>query len=572
MSFSSRRSFMIRAGWAAAASACTLAEGAGARTREGSRADAPPELQSLVAPERKNVVDSMTSEDIPGAAVCLIHEGKAWIEGFGVTDRISNRRVSAETIFSIQSTSKNITATAIMLAVQRGLLELDQPITAYLPDFTVQDRFEPVPQQKMTLRHLLSHRAGFTHEAPIGNNYEPAFPDFEAHVRSISQTWLRYPVGDRYRYSNLGFDLAGYILQIRSGMPFAEWLQTMLFEPLGMSDSTAATDVYVRRQDRAVGHEKGYSTVPLKTPLIPSGGVYTSARDMASYCEFHLNRGKAGGRAILQEELWDEMHGFSLGGDYSLGVIRTELRYGDTAVRMLSHRGGGFGFGSVFDYCPEAGLAWVALFNRPVSAAYRFGEGLVEAFLIRRYGARRPRLPSGDLAPIAPTQQQLRQFVGTYVGRNSSTDIRLQNQNLGLQAGSRFRPLRFVSPDEAFVESSKAETATYQYFAADQLKPAHFECSIGEDSLDYNDGGQDVAGPDNPAWDSFLGQYQIYQWGRPSQSVTIVRKNGYLYLNHIRLITELEQGLFFTSDGEAVDFRRGHATWGNIRLRRVRGA
>ena len=190
MSFSSRRSFVIRAAWTAAASFCTGGERAVAR--EGaSRADLPPALQSLVAPERRNIVESMAREDIPGAAVCLIHQGKAWIEGFGVTDRASNRRVSTDTIFSIQSTSKNFTATAIMLAVQRGLLDLDQPITTYLSDFTVQSRFEREPQQKMTLRHLLSHRAGFTHEAPVGNNYEPAFPDFEAHVRSISQTWLR---------------------------------------------------------------------------------------------------------------------------------------------------------------------------------------------------------------------------------------------------------------------------------------------------------------------------------------------------------------------------------------------
>jgi Beta-lactamase len=423
----------------------------------------------------------------------------------------------------------------------------------------------------MTLRHLLSHRAGFTHEAPVGNNYEPAFPDFDAHVRSISQTWLRYPVGERYRYSNLGFDLAGYILQVRSGMPFAEWLRTMLFEPLGMRDSTAATDTYVRHQDRAVGHETGY-TVPLETPLIPSGGVYTSARDMAVYCQFHLNRGKAGGRVILQEELWNEMHGFSFGGDYGLGVIRTELRHGDTAIRLLSHRGGGFGFGCVFDYCPQAGLAWVALFNRPVSAAYRFGEGLVQAALARRYGVRKPRMPSGDLAPIELTQEQLRQFVGNYIGRNIAADIKLQGQTLGMQAGSTFKPMQFISPREAFVESSDADTVTYRYSAAGHLEPAHFECSIGEDSLDYNDGVQDVDGPDKPAWTPFLGQYRIYQWGRILESVTIHRENGYLYLDRVRLIVELEPGLFFTSDGEAVDFRHGEPTWKNIRLRRVTGA
>jgi CubicO group peptidase (beta-lactamase class C family) len=562
---------MIRAGWAAAASVCALGQRAVAR--EGaSPAGAPPELQALLAPERRNVIESMAREDIPGAAICLIHRRKAWIEAFGVTDRRSNRRVSTNTVFSIQSTSKNFTATAIMLAVQHGLLDLDQPITDYLSDFTVQSRFEPMPQQKMTLRHLLSHRAGFTHEAPVGNNYEPAFPDFEAHVRSIAQTWLRHPVGERYRYSNLGFDLAGYILQVRSGMPFAAWLKTMLFEPLGMTDSTAATDIYVRRQDRAAGHEKGYTTVPLKTPLIPSGGVYTSARDMAAYCQFHLNRGMADGRVILQEALWNEMHGFSFGGDYGLGVIRTELRYGNTSIRLLGHRGGGFGFGCVFDYCPQAGLAWVALFNRPVSAAYRLGEGLIETALTQRYGARKPRLPSEDLAPIEPTPARLRQIVGNYVGRNITADIQLKGQSFGMQVGSSFKPMQFISPSESFIAGVDGDAVTYQYFTAGELEPAHFECSKGEDSLDYNDGAQDVVGPDKPAWTAFLGQYRIYQWGNASESVTIHRKNGYLYLDHIRLIVELEPGLFFTSDGEAVDFRHGEPTWKNIRLRRVTGA
>jgi CubicO group peptidase (beta-lactamase class C family) len=562
---------MIRAGWTAAASVCALGQRAGAR--EGaSPAGAPPELQSLIAPERRNVIESMAREEIPGAALCLIRDRKAWIEGFGVTGRRSNRRVSTDTIFSIQSTSKNFTATAIMLAVQQGLLDLDQPITDYLSDFTVQSRFEQMPQQKMTLRHLLSHRAGFTHEAPVGNNYEPAFPDFEAHVRSIGQTWLRYPVGERYRYSNLGFDLAGYILQVRSGMPFAQWLKTMLFEPLGMMNSTAATDIYVRHQDRAAGHEKGYTTVPLKTPLIPSGGVYTSARDMAAYCQFHLDRGKADGRVILREALWNEMHGFPFGGDYGLGVIRAEVRYGDTSIRLLGHRGGGFGFGCVFDYCPQAGLAWVALFNRPVSAAYGFGEGLIEAALAQRYGARKPRLPSEDLAPIEPTQERLRQFVGSYVGRNITADIRLKGQSLGMQVGSTFKPMQFISPSETFIAGLDGDAVTYQYFTGSNLEPAHFECSKGEDGLDYNDGAQDVVGPDKPSWTPFLGQYRIYQWDRASESVTIHRKNGYLYLDHIRLIVELEPGLFFTSDGEAVDFRHGEPTWKNIRLRRVTGA
>jgi hypothetical protein len=160
------------------------------------------------------------------------------------------------------------------------------------------------------------------------------------------------------------------------------------------------------------------------------------------------------------------MHGFPFGGDYSLGVIRTESRYGDTALRMLSHQGGGFGFGSVFDYCPEAGLAWVALFNRPASAAYRFGEGLIQAALTKRYGPRKPRIPAADRASIEPTPQQMSAFVGNYVGRNVTTDIKLQDRTLSMQTDMVSKPFRFISPTETFVENADADTVTYEYFAA----------------------------------------------------------------------------------------------------------
>lgn len=561
-----RRSFMLGAGFAAASLSAPPAR---AQTDGSRRSAKRTDVRSLIESERKRIAEAMARDDIPGVAVCLILDGKpAWIEGLGVTDRQAKRQVAADTIFSIQSTSKNFTATAIMLAVQRGILDLDEPITSYLPNFTVQSRFESSPQRTMTLRMLLSNRAGFTHEAPVGNNYDPEFPSFEAHVRSISQTWLRFPVGERYRYSNLGFDLAGYILQVRSGMPFAKWLETMLFEPLGMKDSTVATDVYAVRDNRALGHEQGYAQAPLKTPLIPSGGVYTSARDIAAYCTFHLNRGKANGQTILKEELWDEMHAFPFGGDYSLGVIRNELRHGSTNLRLLSHAGGGFGFGSVFKYCPEANLAWVAMFNRPASAAYRFGERLIDEIATRRFGPATPRLPVEDLAPVALPTAWLLKYAGAYVGRNSTVELKIKDGTLCLQQGATFAPIRFISPSEMYIAGPDGNAVSYRYSAASALAPAHLECWIGEKSLDCNEGPRDITGSDKPAWAQYVGAYRIHRWGEPADEVTIHRKNGYLYLNEIRLITEFESGLFFTSDGEAVDFRRSEPTWRNVRLQR----
>jgi CubicO group peptidase (beta-lactamase class C family) len=526
---------------------------------------------ALVNAERAAIIDAMRSEGVEGTSVCLIDKGKvAWAEGFGTTGGHAPVAVDEQTIFSIQSTSKNFTAVGVLLAVQEGLLDLDVPISRYLPAFKVNSRFESNPQELITLRLLLSHRAGFTHEAPVGNNYEPGTADFAAHVRSISQTWLRYPVGERYRYSNLGFDLAGFILQETTGMPYAEWLRRKLFEPLGMVDSTADASVYTVRRNRAMGHEKGYDSVPAVTPLVASGGVYTSARDMARYAAFHLDGGRIDGKAVLEAGLWNEMHGFGLGGDYGLGVIRNELRYGDTPVRVLSHKGGGFGFGCVFIYCPEAQLAWAAMFNRPVSAPYRFGRKLVDGLLTVRFGAKVPRLSTPDIAPIRPTVALKRKISGTYVGRNLTATVSDAGDGgleLDAEALEMHGPMLAVSPTQFFTADDSHDLVVWTYTDAKDDLPAHLECSEGEAGVDYNEGPADPKGPDRPDWDRYLGKYRIFQWGKPSLDVLIDRRNGYLFINGVKLVVEREPGLFFTSDGEAVDFRAGRSTWRNLILR-----
>jgi hypothetical protein len=91
---------------------------------------------------------------------------------------------------------------------------------------------------------------------------------------------------------------------------------------------------------------------------------------------------------------------------------------------------------------------------------------------------------------------------------------------------------------------------------------------MGENSLDYNDGPDDPAGPNSAAWDAIVGQYHIDQWGKPAQQLIVHRKNGYLFLNDWRLI-EFEPNLFFAADGEAADFRSTEPTWRNIRLLRA---
>ena len=175
----------------------------------------------------------------PGLAVALVDRDRTlWVEGFGHVDRQGSAPVTADTIFSASRCRSCSRRRRSCRPPRRGRVDLDAPITRYLPEFTVHSAFEKHPERKITLRMLLSHTAGFTHEAPLGNNNDLDSGGFDAHVRSISDTWLRFPVGSGYAYSNLGIDLAGYILERVEGRPFAEVMRDSLLEPLGMDHST----------------------------------------------------------------------------------------------------------------------------------------------------------------------------------------------------------------------------------------------------------------------------------------------------------------------------------------------
>jgi CubicO group peptidase (beta-lactamase class C family) len=572
MNCTTRRSFVIGTGCAGAAAAMSLPRAvlAGA---ESALIEADADFRHLIDEERKTIRAVMTKESIPGAAICLIYDGKpAWIEGFGVIDERSKRPVGLDTIFSIQSTSKNMTATAIMLAVQRGLLDLDKPITTYLPDFAVHSRFEVKPQEKMTLRHLLAHRAGFTHHTPIGNDDDLSFPSFEAHVRSISDTWLRFPVGDRFRYSNLGVDLAGFILQTVMRKPFADCLKTLLLDPLEMGDTTAETDDYMQRANRALGLVEGYETVPRALPFVPAGGIYASPRDLATYLLFHLSKGKSGERALLDEPLWNEMHSFPFSGAYSLGVAGWKLQFGDTDLWTLHHNGGGCGFGCVFRFYPEEKLGLAVLFNRGAGSAYRWGAPLIDQILARRHGPQQPRVRIDDFPAVKLAPATLGKFVGNWIGGESSaTEFRIKGENLMTRRGTEDVPVRVVSPSEIAIadEGPNGNALKMTHFPPRDGATAHIESAFSFGHLDYNDGPNDAPGPNKEEWNAFVGKYWIHFWRKPAHEVIVHRQHGYLYLNEIRLVNEFKPGLFFTSDGEAVDFTSDPPRWRSLPLRRA---
>ena len=262
------------------------------------------DMQTVFDECRRSIPKIMTEQKIPGVSMAVIdRDGILWTAGFGYTDYGREKPVTTETIFLLCSMSKTFTATAVMCAVQDGLVDLDVPITEYLPDFTVNSRFEDNPQDKITLRHLLNHTSGLAHETTVGNLRDIGTASFEDHVKSISNTWLKHRVGERYSYSGIGYDLAAYILQVRSNKPFVEYIREKIFEPLGMSSSSVDSTFIKHHSNRAIGHYPHVKEVPLEIPVPAAGGVYSSAKELAKFMQFHLNYGKLDGQTILKEDI-----------------------------------------------------------------------------------------------------------------------------------------------------------------------------------------------------------------------------------------------------------------------------
>jgi CubicO group peptidase (beta-lactamase class C family) len=333
------------------------------------REDLDPNLAIAVSEFRASVPKLMKKSKISGCALALVDDkGILWVEGFGTTDFTSKIPVTPQTLFYIGSIAKTFTATAVLVAVQDGLLDLDEPIITYLPDFTLYSRYEKRPESKITLRHLLSHASGLPREAPGCNQVEFDGDTLEDRIKSIDGLWLKYPAGRACLYSNAGFDLAAYVLQTVSGVPFEQYMKERVFRPLGMHNSTLEKGDIRSNPNRAVGHTIGI--VPSSTPpdhgLLGSGGVWTDAKDLARFIQYFLNKQSPEGKQVLNESWLEVMLtpyaritsekevycGLGIGINRTSG--RTEMRHG----------GGGLGQTSWMYWCPKCGIGGLVLTNR----------------------------------------------------------------------------------------------------------------------------------------------------------------------------------------------------------------
>jgi CubicO group peptidase (beta-lactamase class C family) len=320
----------------------------------------------------------------PGIAFGIVLDGKLVYSGVqGYTDVAKKTLVSANSMFRIASMSKSVTALSILRLRDEGKLQLDDPVYKYVPEMK-QNTLLTQDATPITIRHLLTHAAGFPEDNPWGDR-QLADTDKELIDLIEKGTFFSNAPGVTYEYSNLGFALLGYIVKQVSGMSYAQYTKEKIFAPLGMRE-TEWEYSNVPTNKLALGYrwENGKW---VEEPLLhdgsygPMGGLITSIEDFSKYMALHFSAWPPRNdeeSPVLKRSSLREMHmpanisGFNTNFRYASGrncPIFTAYAYGLNWLRdcesrvYVGHSGGLPGFGSQWRFLPEYGIGVVAFGN-----------------------------------------------------------------------------------------------------------------------------------------------------------------------------------------------------------------
>ncbi|PRC91983.1 serine hydrolase domain-containing protein [Solimicrobium silvestre] len=282
---------------------------------------------------------------LPGIAIGVVSDQKlVWAKGFGFADIKVKLPMTPETKFRIASNSKLFTAIAIMQLREQGKLGLDDPVVKYLPWFTPKPAGDD--DGPITIEQLLSHSSGLQREA--SDHWSSLqFPTSEELQRLLSDRQATFAPSVRWKYSNLGFAIAGDVVEKVSGQKWADYVTQNIFKPLGMNDSSVDKNVaglavpYGRRMPD--GSRAIFPFVDAKG-MGSATGVTSDVNDLAKFISAQFRRGPRGGAQIVSGGSWREMlrvrsveENWTTGSGLGFDMRRVKDK------TYIGHKGGYFG-------------------------------------------------------------------------------------------------------------------------------------------------------------------------------------------------------------------------------------
>ncbi len=411
----------------------------------------------------------MERHGVPGVAIGITSPERREVVCHGVTALDTYFPVGADTIFQVGSVSKPFAATLVMALIEAGQLDLDATVMSYLPEFRLGSQ---VAAQQITLRHLLTHQAGF---------WGDWFDDFgladDATERFCAEYWRLpqlFDPGTMWAYNNCGYILAGHIAAKAAGTTFEAAIKQYILDPLDM-DHTFLSAADAIAYPVAVGHTNspGTGAAEIARQFLrprarnPAGGVLASVEDILTFAELHLGR-RSG---VLSESAIESMQQpqaetYEFGASWGLGF---KVQQADGGV-VVGHGGATNGFRAALELVPERGFGVAVLTNS--DSGGRLATEVVDWVLEHALGIRPTALPTVELTPA-----EAEALSGTYRHPYASVEVAASDtgltgrltthspysENSEPQTGEQFG-LRYVGDDRHVITSGELEQMQVKFW------------------------------------------------------------------------------------------------------------
>jgi CubicO group peptidase (beta-lactamase class C family) len=321
------------------------------------------------------VSGQLAAWEVPGCAVAAVRDGEVVLAaGWGHRDQAAGTPVTRDTLFAIGSVTKAFTVAAVGALVDEGLLEWERPLQDYLPGLRLDD---PVVTGRVTITDLLAHRSGLPRHdlAWLGP------PDWSRAdlVRRLRFLPLSRDLRQQFQYCNLGYLVAGHLVEVVSGVPWEEYVRSRLLTPLGMGRSNLSVGEMLADPDHATAYERrSGAVVPVParpvTALAPAGAINSCAADMTRWLLAQLGAhvpGAPDGQPVMSpatvalqhtpHTLIPEDPTFPATTRHAYGLGWAIGRYREH--RIVEHSGGIDGFQAECMLLPDDGIGVIVLTN-----------------------------------------------------------------------------------------------------------------------------------------------------------------------------------------------------------------
>jgi CubicO group peptidase (beta-lactamase class C family) len=384
------------------------------------------------------VTEQLAAWKVPGCAVAAVRGGQVELTaGWGQRDREAGLPVTRNTLFAIGSVTKAFTATAVGAMVDDGLLEWERPLRDYVPGIRL---YDALVTDRLTIVDLLSHRSGLPrHDLTWIGQPGRSRPDIVNRLRFLP---LSRDLRQEFQYCNLGYLVAGHVVDSLSGITWEDFVRGRLLGPLGMDRSNLSVGEMLADADHAAayGHREGAIVPVPQRPLAamaPAVGVNSSAGDMARWLLAQLADGQLDGATVMSAGVASRQHAPhmlaklpDLPGltEYAYGLGWSIGRYRDR--RLAMHSGGIDGFQTQCMLLPDDGIGVAVMTNTssglmPLVVTCRVLDELLGIDLFDWFAVLKPRFDAGlagvrearsarRVVPGAPPPRPLAAYVGAY--------------------------------------------------------------------------------------------------------------------------------------------------------------